>query len=419
METQTQTVATFMDDGQPGREARGRAIAKRGGIAPIGDKWIVPSQSSEGSYVVDLAADGAAVCNCPDAQLRATKCKHAHSVEFFLLYQDNGDGTVSETVAVRRTYRQNWPAYNAAQTTEREHVEKLLRALCDGIVDPPPAPTGRKRIPLRDLVYAAILKVYGCTSGRRGQTDVRRCRDSGLLGKAPSYNTIFRAFENPALTPILSVLVEESAAPLRDLERQFAPDSTGFSTSYYERHFDVKHNGYVARRPFVKLHAMIGTNTNVITSAIVSDGGDAPMLPPLLNATVANGFTVAEVSADKGYLSKDNAQKIVDAGAACYIPFKENSTGDGPALWRELFAFFMLKRPEFLAHYHRRSNAETAFHMVKAKFGPAVKSKLPVAQTNEVLAKCICHNLAVLVSCIYESGLEPRFWTAAAHGTVQ
>lgn len=226
METQTQI---FSDNGE--REVRGRELAKRGGIRSIGSRWTVPSQASSGSYLVDLVD---ATCNCPDFELRHLKCKHQHAVEFFVIYQENADGTVTETMAVRRTYRQNWPAYNAAQVAEQEHVEKLLRALCDGIQEPPRG-KGRPRIPLRDLVYAAVLKVYGGMSGRRAQTDVRRCRAAGLIERAPSYNSIFRAFENPALTPILTTLIEKSALPLKDFEFQFAPDSTGFGTTTYER----------------------------------------------------------------------------------------------------------------------------------------------------------------------------------------
>lgn len=410
MEAQEQAFGT---DPRTYRETRGRALARCGGIRAMRQqRWTVPSQAGAGAYLVDLAGK---TCNCPDFELRGVKCKHQYAVEFFIVYQQNPDGTVSETVAVRRTYRQAWPAYNAAQVNEQAHVERMLRGLCDGIQQPPRG-KGRPRLPLRDLVYAAVLKVYGGMSGRRAQTDLRNCRERGMIAVAPSYNSVFRAFESADLTPILTALVEESAAPLRDLERQFSPDTTGFSTVTYERWFDQKHGKLCSRNRFVKLHAMIGTNTNVVTSAIVSDAGDAPMLPALLDATTANGFNVEEVSADKGYLSKANVEKIVDAGAVAYIPFKDNSTGEGPAIWREMFAFFMIKRPEFLAHYHRRSNAESAFSMMKAKFGPAVRSKLPVAQVNEVLAKVICHNLACLVSAIYESGLEPRFWIAEAGG---
>lgn len=50
------------------------------------------------------------------------------------------------------------------------------------------------------------------------------------------------------------------------------------------------------------------------------------------------------------------------------------------------------------------------FSSVKRKFGGSVRSKLPAAQFNEVLLKCLCHNLSMLVHAIHELGVEPKFW---------
>jgi len=53
--------------------------------------------------------------------------------------------------------------------------------------------------------------------------------------------------------------------------------------------------------------------------------------------------------------------------------------------------------------------------MVKAKFGGSVRSKAFVAQVNEVLLKCLLHNMCCLVGAIYELGLEPTFWGSSGH----
>ena len=66
-----------------------------------------------------------------------------------------------------------------------------------------------------------------------------------------------------------------------------------------------------------------------------------------------------------------------------------------------------------LPHYHRRSNVETAFAMIKAKFGSAVASRLPTAQANEFLARCVAHNLCCVVKAIFTAGLAPTFWPNA------
>ena len=44
--------------------------------------------------------------------------------------------------------------------------------------------------------------------------------------------------------------------------------------------------------------------------------------------------------------------------------------------------------------------------MIKSKFGGAVRSRLPTAQANEVLAKVLCHNLACIVHAIAEFGID-------------
>ena len=79
-----------------------------------------------------------------------------------------------------------------------------------------------------------------------------------------------------------------------------------------------------------------------------------------------------------------------------------------------MWHYYTFNRPEFNAHHHKRSNVETAFSMIKAKFGAAVRAKTPMAQVNEVLCKILCHNICVLVQSIYELGLEPVFWTFEA-----
>ena len=67
-----------------------------------------------------------------------------------------------------------------------------------------------------------------------------------------------------------------------------------------------------------------------------------------------------------------------------------------------------------MGHYHRRSNVETAFSMIKGKFGGSARSKTPIAQVNETLLKILAHNLSVLIQSVFELGLEPVFWTSEA-----
>jgi transposase len=397
------------------RQERGLALSQNKGIKVLyAGAWLVPSATGTGAYVVNPEAG---FCSCPDHETRAVKCKHQWAVEFVMsetvsetVVEPNGTTTTTETTReVRVKYTQNWPAYNAAQTSEKEHVGQLLRALCDGIVQPAQG-RGRPRLPLADLAHSAAMKVYSGMSGRRASTDIRDCASKGLIDAAPHYNSIHGFIERADVTALLTTLVEESAAPLKAIESQFAVDSTGFSTSTYARWFDHKYGRDVKEQRWIKCHAMVGVKTNVITAVEVTESNvnDCPALPGLV-ATTAKRFDVTEVSADKAYLSHANLAAVEAVGAVPYIPFKSNSKGEGPAAWRRMWHTFSLQKEAFLAHYHARSNVETTFSAVKRLFGGAVRAKLPVAQKNEVLLKCLVWNVTCLVHAIYALGLEPTF----------
>ena len=74
-----------------------------------------------------------------------------------------------------------------------------------------------------------------------------------------------------------------------------------------------------------------------------------------------------------------------------------------------MFHYYSLHREEFMAHYHQRSNAESTFSMIKAKFGEAVRSKSEAGRINEALCKILCHNLCCVIQSMYEFNIVPTF----------
>jgi transposase len=215
------------------------------------------------------------------------------------------------------------------------------------------------------------------------------------------------------LTPILHRLITLSSLPLKTVETVFAPDSTGFSTSRFVKWYDEKYGVTRSGKDWVKAHAICGVKTNVVTAVEIGDreAGDSPMFKPLVEATAAAGFTVKEVPADKAYLSHDNLGLVESLGGTAYVPFKSNSQpGEPESLWGRMYHYFQFRREEFLRHYHQRSNAESTFSMIKAKFRDHVRSKTDVAMKNEVLCKFLCHNICCLIQAQCELGIEPVFW---------
>ncbi|MDT7540591.1 MAG: hypothetical protein QOE33_495 [Acidobacteriota bacterium] len=98
-----------------------------------------------------------------------------------------------------------------------------------------------------------------------------------------------------------------------------------------------------------------------------------------------------------------------------YIDFRSNATAKdkrSSSVWKRMFKFYQYNQEWFMQHYHKRSNVESTFSMIKAKFGERVRSKTERAQVNEALCKVLCHNICVVIQSVYEPGIEPSFWTA-------
>jgi transposase len=402
------------------REIKGLEIAAKTKLTRKGKSnlWLVPSQSNkQEKYTVALDAEKPS-CTCRDHEFTSDRCKHIFAVEYTIQREQTADGATvtTETVKVtRKTYTQNWPAYNAAQTNEKSQLQALLYELCQNLPEPEQK-RGRPRLSLSDIIFSSTYKIYSTVSGRRFSTDLREAKARGYLSRLPHYNSVFRYLESEALTPYLYELIKLSAQPLKSIESEFAVDSSGFSTGQFMRWLDVKYGKVEDRRMWLKLHLMVGTKTNIVTSVEVSDGyaHDYHYFKGLVDRTAETGFKLKEVSADKAYLGADNMLATLQRGAIPYIPFKSNSvanSNDNPksTLWTRMFNFYIEHREEFLQHYHKRSNVETTFHMIKSKFGQRLRSKTLTAQINEALCKVLCHNLCVVIQSVHELGIETDF----------
>ena len=420
------------DDGNTARQRRGLRIAALVPIKKYESGYRVPSQSPEGGhYMVNLDGDNPR-CTCPDFTLRQKPCKHIIAV-LLTLYRESeaatqeatneteaedDDPETHETAKVplpaRPTYGQNWKAYDAAQEHEGQLFPALLHGLCDSLVQPDYG-FGRPKLAVSDMVFCIARKEYSGLSRRRVMSVLRDDHRRGLVSHLPSSSSLTKYIDNPELTPILKQLVQESARPLSAVETKLAVDATGFSTSVYDRWFEHKWGKEIRQALWIKAHIMCGTLTNIITAVEVTSGNrnDTKFLPRLLRRSTEN-FKVEELSADKGYLSKKNFNTAAALGVDLYMPFKVDSRERNPKRkrsvpWEKAFRYFHDHREEFLQHYHLRSNAESTMQMLKSKFGTAVRSRTQAGQFNELLARCLCHNICVLVHSMYELGIEVDF----------
>ena len=399
------------------REQRGLIIAATCRLNRTDDGvWLVPSQTRHAEqtcYRVDLEAK---TCTCLDHKENGEVCKHFYAASYTHKRDYLPDGTMIETktftLESKKVYKQDWRAYNLAQSIEKHRFQELLADLLRGVAEiPHHRVSGQQPHSTRDSLFAMAFKVYSTVSARRFSCDLKDAHGRGYTSKPIPGMKVNTMMENPTFTPILKGLIAHSARPLRVVETKFAIDSSGFGSSKFERWYDEKYGITRQRAVLVKAHIACGVKTNVVTAVRIldKDSADMPQFTPLVKET-RHGFEISEVSADKAYLSLEAFEEVANVGGQAFIPFKDNSTGAKGGLFEKAYHYFQFKNDEYMEHYHKRSNVESTFSAVKRKFGDSVRSKCEYAMVNEVLCKILCNNICCLIQEQCELGIEPVFW---------
>lgn len=308
----------------------------------------------------------------------------------------------------------NWHDYNQSQTKEKALFVNILDDLCSLIEEVPHNSVGRKPASTRDIVFATTMKQYLNISARRLQSDLRLFKDGGFMGEEIPFTTLLDHMERPELKETLRKLIEISALPLKQIEGNFAIDSTGFSTSRYTTYFNVKHKKTERWKDYRKCHIVCGVETNIVTSLEITEGhsNDQLQFIPLAHDTARN-FHIRDFCADKGYLASKNFACIKELGGQAFIPFKKNTSGkcadNQRSYFRSAYRYFRENKDEYMRRYHKRSNVESTFSMIKRRFGNNVRCKKETSQDNEICSKVLAHNICVLVQEIFLNRIDVDF----------
>ena len=317
---------------------------------------------------------------------------------------------IKEPEFLKKTYSQKWPAYDLAKTNEYGIIKSLAYELIGAYCN---SPISHKDFKVREELLCMILHTYFCGSLRKTISFLQSIKKEGLISKVPCYKTLSNYFSEGSLTNVLENLITISSIPLASFEKTLAIDSSGFSKGMYSQWSEYKWGKPTGKeREWLKLHACIGTKTNVFFKAEVTSKNvaDCPEFPGLLTEAVKY-VDAEEVVADLAYSSRKNMDTAIALGLVPFIPFKVNARGlaKGSAIWRTMFNEFQRNRETYMEKYHARSNVETNFHMLKTKFGNKLRTKSFETEKNELLTKVLVHNLCVLIQESFEMGIKLDF----------
>ena len=226
----------------------------------------------------------------------------------------------------------------------------------------------------------------------------------------PCFKTLCNYREKSIIGNVLDDLIVESSKPLKEIEHDFATDSTGIRTKLFSTWYSLRCKKRIRRRDHLKTHISVGVKSKIVTSVDINKGKDNEIFRKHVDKTSEN-FKINEWSGDGMYWCKENCRKVSSVGGKPYFKCKSSWNGkkSGCLSWKEMNLLSKENLEEYKKHYHKRSNVETANMSKKMIHGDKVYSRLSSARINEETLRWINHNINVLNRAKYEWNIIPKF----------
>jgi hypothetical protein len=315
----------------------------------------------------------------------------------------------------RKNYKKNEAVYNLIQENEIFIFLKFLPLAALFVCKNETLWKGEGRPPyrLRDILICLSIQQYFGKSLRRSIGIIRFVTVSANISVGiPCFKTLDNYLNNSLIKPYLAAIIEITSKPLSDLEKFFATDSTGESTSTSSTWFNMRSGKIVEKKDHVTAHVTTGTLLNTVTAVTVNAyAGEDNAIFRKHNQVTAKNFEVLEHSGDSMYLCKENCEDVESVGGKPFFRPKSNTCvkSDGSYAWLRMMLNYHNHPIKAKRSYNRRLNVESTNHAKKAKFGSHIKSKKDTAKETECTIQWIDYNFSVLSRAYYEYGIEPHF----------
>ena len=272
---------------------------------------------------------------------------------------------------------------------------------------------GRPPCHLRDIIICLAVQQYFGKSLRRSIGIIRFVTSSAKIDvKIPCFKTLDNYLNNPATKIYLDKMFEITSKPLAELEKFFATDSTGETTSTASTWFSIRSGKDILKKDHITTHITTGTVTNIVTAVTINtyEGEDNTIFRNH-NKITAKNFTILEHSGDSKYLCKKNCEAVESVGGTPFFRPKSNTQikSNGSYAWLRMMLNYYNHPIKSRRSYKKRLNVESTNHAKKAKFGSHIRSKNDTAKENESSFQWLSYNFSVLSRAHYEFEINPYF----------
>jgi len=190
-------------------------------------------------------------------------------------------------------------------------------------------------------------------------------------------------------------------------------DASGILVTGRSIWYSLRTKREISRRDCDKIHLATCNDTMLILNWFITSGkrNDCPFFIKLLAPFKMLGLVLA----DKGYLSRENYQFVVDKGGSAFIPFKKNSTEKplGFPAWKFAKKLWDSLPMLFKSIYHQRSRVECIFSSLKKRWGDKLYSKKLYLRRREIAMRFIAYNLRLIICLEYSKEHNLLTWIRA------
>ena len=272
---------------------------------------------------------------------------------------------------------------------------------------------GRPACNLKDILICLAIQQYFGKSLRRSMGIIRFVTRAAHISVAiPCFKTLDNYMNNLSIKPYLASVIEITSKSLNELERFFATDSTGETTSTASTWFNIRSGRTIEKKDHVTVHITTGTFLNTVTAVTVNAyEGEDNIIFRKHNQLTGKNFTIEEHSGDSKYLCKENCEEVESVGGVPFFRPKSNTLvrSDGSYAWLRMMLNYHNHPIKAKRSYNRRLNVESTIHAKKTKFGSYVRSRNDIAKENESILQWIGYNFSVLSRANYQCDIDPYF----------
>lgn len=298
--------------------------------------------------------------------------------------------------------------------------DKLFADITQSLEWHPQQSRGRRRIPTHRILYGLLARALLETSFRGAAGWMRVCADHGVRnfeGKSPGFDTLAKANRDEMMTEIATALIAMTAEPIKAFGKvRIGADGTGFGTNAKSDWMNEGKYRQPGTRPtkWYRANIMWDLDSLAILAATVTDirgkdTGEQTEAFKLIDAVRVAGWDVEWAAFDAGYHSAAIRDAVYEhLKADPIIPFHRDSKNaipksrevreriKHPEMLERMFHMYKANDGSFREKYRYRVKAESGNHNLKKMLGDSVSTFGDRAKINEILWKCVAHNLRML-----------------------